>query len=189
MSKERTKAGTSKLSAADRRAAFVEAYFVHGENVTQAALAAGFSPNSASRQGARLLKDVRTKALLDKRRAELSEKLQINTETVLREVARLALFDPRKLFNADGSPKSIADLDDDTAAAIAGIEVLEEFDGSGKDRKFIGYTKKYRVAEKNAALEKLMKYLGMFERDNHQKTDPLAELLGKLSGKVLGVSQ
>lgn len=167
----RTKAGTSKASAADRRIAFVEAYFVHNENITEAALAVGFSPKTAHAQGARLLKDVRTQQLLNKRRAELCEKLQITTETVLREVARLALFDPRKLFNADGSPKPITELDDDTAAAIAGLEVVEEFESGEEGRKFVGYTKKYKIADKNSSLDKLMKHLGLFEKDNKQATD------------------
>lgn len=38
------------------------------------------------------------------------------------------------------------------------------------------------------ALEILAKMNGMFEIDNRQKTDPLRDLLGALSGNVLGVS-
>lgn len=120
--------------------------------------------------------------------AEHANRLSITHERVLLEIARLALFDPRNLFRADGTPKPINELDDNTAAAIAGLEVLEEFEGSGEDRKFIGYTKKYKVADKNAALEKLAKHLGLYERDNKQKTDPVTELLQQLGGRTLGVS-
>ncbi len=89
-------------------------------------------------------------------------RLAISNERVLKEIARLALFDPRNLFRDDGTPKPINELDDDTAAAIAGLEVLEEFEGEGKSRVFVGYTKKYKVADKNAALEKLCKHLGLY---------------------------
>lgn len=102
-------------------------------------------------------------------RALVAEKTAVTEARVLEEVARLGLFDPRNLFRADGSPKDITELDDATAAAIAGLEVLEQYEGSGAERKFVGYIKKYKIADKNSALEKLMKHLGMFERDNKQK--------------------
>lgn len=108
---------------------------------------------------------------------------------VLLEASRLATFDPRKLFREDGSPKPINELDDDTAAALAGLDVLEEFSGSGDDRAFVGYTKKYKVADKNSALEKLFKHHGLYERDNQQKTDPLADLLRAVSGTALPIAK
>jgi len=70
----------------------------------------------------------------------------------------------------------------DTAAAVAGIEVVEQFEGSGKDRVFVGYLKKYRIADKNSALEKLFRHHGLYERDNEQKTDPLTSLLHAIAG-------
>lgn len=185
--KKRVKAGTSKMSAADRRKAFVESFLSNGGNATEAALKAGFSPNSADRQGARLLKDVRISSELAQRRTEIAQKLELTTERVLLEVARLALFDPRRLFDNTGQPIPIQDLDDDTAAALAGLDIHEEYSGHGKDRVFVGYTKKYKIADKNSALEKAAKFLGLFEKDNKQKTDPLRDLLGALSGNVVGV--
>jgi phage terminase small subunit len=110
-----------------------------------------------------------------------------SAERVLLEASRLALFDPRKLFREDGSPKPINELDDDTAAALAGLDVLEEFEGSGDERVFVGYTKKYKIADKNSALEKLFKHHGLYEKDNEQKTDPLVELLRGMAGSPLPV--
>lgn len=120
--------------------------------------------------------------------ASYADRLAISHERVLKEIARLALFDPRRLFNDDGSPKPINELDDDTAAALAGLDVHEEYEGHGDDRVFVGYTKKYKIADKNAALEKLAKHLGLYREDNRQKTDPLRELLQSLGGNVMGVS-
>lgn len=65
--------------------------------------------------------------------------------------------------------------------------MTEEFEGSGEDRKFVGYTKKYKIADKNTALEKLAKHLGLYEKDNTQKTNPLAELIRAVSGTSLPV--
>ena len=177
----KVKAGTSKASAADKRKAFVEAFFANGENGTQAAITAGFAEKSAGVTSAKLLKDTRVLAEITKRREELCASLEVTTERILKERARLAFFDPRKLFDANGKPIPIHELDDDTAAALAGLDVLEEYSGTGKDRKFIGYTKKYKLADKGASLTALEKIKGMYEKDNEQKTDSLTSLLHAIS--------
>ena len=56
--------------------------------------------------------------------------------------------------------------------AISSIEVFEEFEGSGKDRVYIGDTKKLKIWDKVKALELLGKHLKLF-------TEKL-----ELSGKV-----
>ena len=112
-----------------------------------------------------------------------AEMAMMTAADVLREAMRLARFDIRKLYGPDGAPIPIHLLDDETAAAVQAVDVLEEFEGSGEDRVFVGYTKKYKVADKNAALEKLFKHFGLYERDNEQKTDPLVEFLKGLGGK------
>lgn len=180
--KTRVKAGTSKASADDRRARFVEAYLSNGGNATDAAIQAGYSEASARRQGHRLATDVHILALLDKRRAEVCAKLEISTERVLQERARLAFFDVRKLFDKNGQPVPIHELDDDSAAAIAGLEVVEQFEWTGDDRVFVGYLKKYKLSDKCASLTALEKHLGMYEKDNKQKTDPLTSLLHSIAG-------
>jgi phage terminase small subunit len=168
--KKRSKAGNTQEDAEHRRKLFVEAYLTNGGNASQAAVAAGFSGKTASAAGSRLLKHVEVLTMLQQRRKVVIEKMELTTERTLREIARLAYVDPRKFFHADGSPKEITELDDDTAAALAGMEVTEEWAGSGKDRVKIGVTKKYKLADKNAALEKAMKHLGQYEQDNKQRS-------------------
>jgi phage terminase small subunit len=98
---------------------------------------------------------------------ELQEKLcnrnMVTVERVLQEYAKLGFFDPRKLFKDNGTPKDITELDDDTAAALAGLDVQEVYEGTGDDRKFVGYTKKYKLADKKGALDSMGKFLGMFK--------------------------
>ncbi len=87
---------------------------------------------------------------VSQRVAELRERITntgvASAARVLLEASRIALFDPRKLFRDDGTPKPICELDDDTAAALAGLDVHEGFEGSGEDGVFGGYRKKYEVA-------------------------------------------
>jgi phage terminase small subunit len=147
--------------------------YLRDPNGPKAAIAAGYSAKTAASQASRLLKSVKVRREIDKADAERLAKVQAETgitlERTLREIARIAYFDPRKLFDKDGRPLAITDLDDDTAAAIAGLEVLEEYQGSGQDRELIGHVKKWKLSDKKGGLDMLMKHLGGYEVDNQQK--------------------
>jgi len=157
-----------------KQSKFVAEYLICG-NATQAAIHAGYSAKTAYSIGQENLKKPVIAALLAqkqvviaKRQDERLEAMELTSARVLREIARIAFFDPRKMFHADGKPKAITELDDDTAAAIAGLEVLEEYAGSGQDRELVGHVKKYKIADKNSALDKAAKILGEYEKDNAQ---------------------
>lgn len=149
---------------------FVEEYLTD-LNATQAAIRAGYSARSARVTSCRLLAQANIALAIQRRRTQVSERLDVTVERVLKEFARLAFFDPRKLFSEDGRPIPVTDLDDDTAAAIAGLEILEEYEGSGADRTLIGHTKKYKISDKRGSLDSLARYLGMFV-DRHEVSGP-----------------
>lgn len=110
-----------------------------------------------------------TQTLLSAKTLEVAKKADITQDRVLREVAAIALFDPRKLFEDDGSPKPLSELDDATAAAISGIKKIK----IGDDWDVV----EYKIADKNSALEKLMRHLGLYQQDNEQKNISLADAL------------
>ena len=56
--------------------------------------------------------------------------------------------------------------DDDTAAAVAGMEITEEYGGRGEERALTGYTKKVKQWEKTRALELLGRHLKLFGDKN-----------------------
>jgi phage terminase small subunit len=120
------------------------------------------SDNAAGVEGHRLLKNPKIADYVRKRMQDRQDRTEITQDRVLKEYAKLGFFDPRKLFNGDGSPVPIQDLDDDTAAAIAGLDVLEVYEGTGADRVFTGYIKKYKIANKIGALDSMAKHLGLF---------------------------
>ena len=111
----------------------------------------------------------------------VSEHAELEGAIVLREIARLALFDPRGIVHREGprkgALKTLDELDDATAAGIASFEISE-----------LGAIK-YKFHSKTAALEQAAKHLGLFERDNEQKKDPLTSLLAGLAGNVVGVAK
>ena len=149
----------AKLTEKQKR--FCDEYLID-LNATQAAIRAGYSAKTAQAQSARLLSFVIIQSYLQEAIAKREARTAITQDKVLREYARLAFFDPRNLFDAHGNPLDITMLDDDTAACVAGLEVLEEFEGYGEQRELIGYVKKYKIANKLGALDSVARHLGMF---------------------------
>jgi len=150
---------------APRQAQFVAEYLID-LNATRAAQRAGYSPKTAYSQGQRLLKNVEVQSAIQAAMDKRAEKLEITADRVLEEIAKLAFFDPRKFFEDDGSLKRIQDLDDDTAMSLAGMEVIELFEGSGEQKHAYGLMKKIKLADKLSALEKLGKHLKLFSDMN-----------------------
>lgn len=144
-----------------KQEAFVHEYLID-LNATQAAIRAGYAPKWVASNIDKLLKNTETQNAIQAALKKRNEKLDITADMVLRELARVAFSDARRLYNDDGSLKTPNELDDDTAAALAGIDTFEEFDGRGENRRLIGHTKKIHRWDKVKSLELLGKHLGLF---------------------------
>jgi len=116
-----------------KQARFVAEYLID-LNATQAAIRAGYSARTAASQGARLLKHGGVARAVQAAQQARALRTEITQDRVLQELARIAFFDIRRLYRADGSMKDPCELDADTAAALASIEVKEELErGGGED--------------------------------------------------------
>ncbi|PUZ25032.1 terminase small subunit [Chitinophaga parva] len=145
----------------EKQKRFCEEYLVD-LNATKAAIRAGYSQATAYSQGHDLLKKPEVQAYLAEKRKELQERTGITVERVLREYARIAFFDPSSLYTVDGGLKQVRDLDADTAAVIAGVEVHEDFVSDSPNKEAIGQTKKVKFVDKIRALDSLSRHLGLF---------------------------
>jgi phage terminase small subunit len=162
-------AGNGQAAATARRNAFVQAYIANGNNATQAAITAGYSPKTAYSQGQRLLKKVEISRELAEAAQSVAEITGLKTQRVLLETARLAYSDPARIYREDGSVKHVTEMDEDTRAAIAAIEINENV----VDGVVVGRTTKIKFWDKVRALEMGMKHLGLFERDNSQQGEKI----------------
>lgn len=158
------KAGQNKQAVEHRWRTFVEAYITNGRNASEACRTAGYSRHTANRQGYQVLARPKVRAMIDARLAEIDREMIITTERTLREVARIAYFDPLKLYDDNGVLKKIIDMDADTRAAIASIEVTPIMSRG----TVVGTSKKVKHWPKTDALQMAMRYLGLNERDNAQ---------------------
>lgn len=127
-------------------------------NATQAAIRAGYSVKTAQEQASRLLSNVMVQAQIDQLKKARAQATGITAERVLQEIAKLAFFDPRKLLNEDGTPKKINELDDETAMAVAGIDIVTK----GNDDVGFADIMKIKLADKGQNLERLGRHLKLF---------------------------
>lgn len=143
--------------------------------------------NSAEACASRLLRNAKVQQVIQEKEKIAAKRLEVNTENVLRATSALAFSDIRKLFNVDGSPKSIQELDDATAAAISSIEVGE----MRSEGKVVGRLCKIKLGDKNSAQERLFKHLHLFDKDNSREALALKSIAVSFvsgDGQTIGLS-
>lgn len=172
--KPRVKAGSSEASAQARYKLFAEEWLANGGNGTQAAIKAGYSQKTAKEQASRLLAHVDVVKLIRAGQERLARKFELSTDAVLCELAKLAHSDARQLFTIEGQLLPPHLWPDGAAAAVASIK-------PGR------YGLEVKVWNKVAAVSDAMKHLGLFEKDNRQKVDPVAQLMQHIAEHDAGL--
>lgn len=127
-------------------------------------------------QACRLARLPRISARLAELAAVVEREFAIETADLLREAARIAFSDARRIMNEDGKLLLPHELDEETARAVASFEI----DECGRV--------KYKFWDKNSALERLYKWKGLFSVDNRQKGVAAAEFLRSIQPNLVGVS-
>lgn len=152
-------AAEKTLSAKHSR--FVAEYLLD-LNATQAAIRAGYSPKTAKVQGSRLLTNAAVGQAIGEALARRAARVEVKADDVLRELARIGLSDIRQAFDPSGRLRSIHELPDDIARAVASVDNEELWgdDGDG-GRAPTGTVRKLKLWSKPEALTTLAKHLGL----------------------------
>lgn len=141
---------------------FIAEYLKDG-NATRAAKAAGYSEDTAHAIGWENLRKPEIAEEIAKRQNNRLQRLEVDADKVLQELAKLAFFDPRNFYRPDGSLKDPQELDDITAMALAGWEVEQAYEHFGKGQaKPSGDLKKIKMVDKGQNLERLGRHLKLF---------------------------
>ena len=91
--------------------------------------------------------------------------MELSSERVLNEMARVSFSDVRRAIGANGAILDPSEWDDDTSAAVAGLETEKLFEGKGPLRRHVGYTQKIKLWDKNTALGHLAKHFKLLSDD------------------------
>ena len=147
-------------------------------------------PETANRNAKLMLDDNKIATRLAEFRKPVIEKTKLTLERVIIENMNVAFFDIRTILDEQGNLLPISEWPAAAGAAISSIEILEQYEGSGKERQFVGYLKKVKLVEKGAALDRLMKHLGAYEKDNKQKeNNPMFMFMQQIMGSALPIAK
>ena len=131
---------------------FIEEYLID-LNATQAAIRAGYSPDTAKSIGSENLTKPDIKAQIAKAMAERSRRTGVNADRVVMELAKIAFVNANDVIDPKTATIKEGALPEDTAA-IQSVKV-KTFGEDGLEREI-------KMADKLKALELLGKHLGMF---------------------------
>lgn len=145
----------------ERQEMFIKEYLID-LNATQAAIRAGYEANSAQEQSSRLLSNVMIKSRVDEEIAKRSRRTGITADRVLRELARIAFANARDVIDFDNGRVRDDATEDDTAA-VSIVRVKKTRQGEFESTEY-----EVRMADKDKALDKLGKHLGMFSGNGQQ---------------------
>lgn len=139
---------------------FAASWVGNGHNGTQAAIDAGFSPRCAAQQAIRLLKRQDVLNLIEPLERKVTEHYEMTADSVMKELGAIVHFDMRKLYRPDGSFKDVSELDDETAHALASMEIVEI---AGEESAVPMRTKKLKGYDKVRAIELAMKHYKLLD--------------------------
>lgn len=146
------------MSLPPKQEAFCQEYVKSG-NATAAYFNAGYTPknkNTARVEASKLLTKPNIQARIAELQADRTARTQIESDKVLREIARLAfaqITDVVKFNNDDLEVKDSDTLNEDIKAAIHKVTIAKD--------KFGAIKKSVEMHDKNKALALLMKFLGL----------------------------
>ena len=163
-----------------RQQIFIREWMKHG-NGSKAAQAAGYAPATARQMAVSNLKIPKVIAEIERLKGLQSKRYEVTVERVMSQAARMAFVDPREYVDGSGELIPLHELSDEAAAALQGLEVDQGQNGKLKT--------KYKLVDRGAAVDKLMRHLGLFERDNTQAVDAVGNLLASIhsAGSRIGV--
>ncbi|MEP3276971.1 MAG: terminase small subunit [Stappiaceae bacterium] len=147
------------MKVTDRVSLFIGYYLADpGRNAAKAAISAGYSAKSAKQQACRLMADADIKAEIASRMNVIAEKLEISAERVLQAIAQVAFGDIRGMFDSAGNLLKPHQWDPDTAAVVAGIDIVTESRGEGQ----VQHIAKIKRADRLRALDQLARHFGLY---------------------------
>lgn len=135
---------------------FIEEYLID-LNATQAAIRAGYSPDSAADIGSENLRKPDIRARIDKAMAERSKRTGVSADRVVLELAKIAFINAIDVVDPKTATVKPDAAPEDTAV-IQSVKVKKSYSETGEMTE-----REIKMADKLKALELLGKHLGMFK--------------------------
>lgn len=139
----------------NKQKVFCEEYLID-LNATQAAIRAGYKPDSAGSVGSENLQKPEIRARIDQMLADRSARTGVNADRVIRELAKVAFVKATDVVNVDeATVKDNASEDDKSCIQAVKVKVV--------NGDFTSIEREIKLCDKVRALELLGKHLGIFD--------------------------
>lgn len=149
----------------EKQKSFCEEY-IKDFNGAAAARRAGYSEHTSERRAYDLLQLDYVREYLEKLISGVRERNRIEVDDLVQELQKIAFHDIGNLYDEKGKLRSIQEIKESVRRTISEIKVTEI--PMKKGTKIVRETKTYNKLD---AIEKLMRYLGAYEKDNRQKSN------------------
>jgi phage terminase small subunit len=161
----------------DKQKRFCEEYMVD-LNGTQAAIRAGYSKKTANEQAAQLLAKLSIRQYVNELQKELSESTKISAEMVINELAKVGFSNISNYIKVIDKEIELGEDEAGTmkTATVRDIEIFKTDDVGLEKMAVVSEIRRtkdgvsIKLHDKVKALEDLGKHLGVFEKDNKQKS-------------------
>lgn len=130
---------------------------------------------TANAASSRMLRNVKVQEYISEKQQEIEKRTEVTQDMVIKELANIAFFNIKNIYNGNGTLKAVKDIDEETIRAISSVKVLQKagamkinIDMDGKDNEvpiehIQEQTIEFKTNDKVKALELLGKHLGMFK--------------------------
>lgn len=130
---------------------------------------------TANAASSRMLRNVKVQEYISEKQQEIEERTEVTQDMVVNELARIAFFNIKEIYNPNGTLKSINNIEENTLRAISSVKTLQKagamkisIDMEGQDNEvpiehIQEQTIEFKTNDKVKALELLGKHLGMFK--------------------------
>lgn len=149
----------------DKSAAYREAYDT-----------SGMKPETVNENASRLSANSKVAARIANLQDETKKRNDVTIDEVVKTLASMLRFDIAELYDENGILKNIHSIPKEARLMIQELNSEELYTG-GKDRDLLGFSKKVKTYSKTDAIEKLMRHLGGYDKDNEQRKPQITNVI------------
>lgn len=139
--------------------AYAQEYTKCPENQTQAAINAGFSPNTAAVKASVMMRDERIQKRIAELMEERNKRLRVSADYVLLRLVEIDQMDVIDILNDDMSIKPVSEWPKVWRQYLTGFELADMFEGRGDEKELVGILKKIKWPNKVKNLELIGKHV------------------------------
>ena len=160
------------MELTDKQESYCQHYTVCANQSTAYRLAYdadAMNSNSVAREACLLHADPNISQRIKALQAEAYERNKATIDELVSVLSGMVRFDIGDLYDDNNNLLNIKDMPVHARQMISQLDSDELYMSIGGQKEVVGTTKKVRTIQKLDAVEKLMKHLGGYEKDNFQK--------------------